>query len=248
MGPRRHTAWPISALVAAGLCAAAGAVAAPASVGFGDAASSAGFGDAASSAGLSALELSVDASGDALASWRQGGQSESVVLTAAGELSHATVLPSPDVSKPATLAGLADVAVLRRTPDGRLWALQEVQLGAGSPVELELARWRGAPTSLTLLSDGTRLHGTVSFQGSPVTGFSSTPSGKKLRIYVYLDCFACGGTSGWSPMIGVAPLAGGAFSVDLRPSWKSSRYRATVAGPNLGATLAPAAVTVLEVG
>jgi hypothetical protein len=230
--PRLATAL-ISALLT-GVSLGQTAASAPASVGVGS--------------GAREVKLSVDAAGDALVSWREDGQAQSVLLSAGGSLSHAMLLPGPDRSKPAALTGLADAAALRRTPDGRLWALQQVQLGAGAPVELELARWRGRPTTLTLSTGGTRLRGTVSFQGSPVSGFSPTPAGKRLRIYVYLDCFGCPGKPGWSPMLAVAPLANGSFTVYLRQSWAGSRYRATVAGPNLGATLAPAAVTVLDVG
>jgi len=37
----------------------------------------------------------------------------------------------------------------------------------------------------------------------------------------------------------VAPKADGSFGVLLRPSWLGRRYRATVAGPNVGTTYAP---------
>ena len=40
-------------------------------------------------------------------------------------------------------------------------------------------------------------------------------------------------------MLGVPPKTDGSFAVRLRPSWTGSRYRAAVAGPNLGAVLAP---------
>jgi hypothetical protein len=40
-------------------------------------------------------------------------------------------------------------------------------------------------------------------------------------------------------MIGVAPKADGSFAVLVRPEWRGRRYRASVAGPNLGTTLAP---------
>jgi hypothetical protein len=76
-----------------------------------------------------------------------------------------------------------------------------------------------------------------------VSGTGPTPSGKAVRIYVYLDCLGCAASpSGWSPMLGVAPRADGSFAVALRPNWAGRRYRATVAGPNLGTTLAPDAV------
>jgi hypothetical protein len=127
---------------------------------------------------------------------------------------------------------------VRRTPDGRLWALQAWQVVPG-PVELQLVHWQGAPTQLTLASGGTHLTGNLTYYGAPVTGTTFTLEGNHPRIYVYLDCFACGGKAGWTRMIGVAPKADGSFSVLLRPDWTGSRYRATVLGPNLGSTLAP---------
>jgi hypothetical protein len=86
----------------------------------------------------------------------------------------------------------------------------------------------------------------VSFGGKPVSGHSTTLAGLRPKIYVYLDCFGCGGQAGWSFMLGVAPRADGTFSVLLRASWKGSRYRATVAGPNVGTTYAPDAQTTIS--
>jgi hypothetical protein len=91
----------------------------------------------------------------------------------------------------------------------------------------------------TLAFDGQRLTGSAPFQGKPVTGYTSTLEGKRLRIYVYLDCLGCPGKTGWSRLIGVAPKADGTFRVFLKPSWLGRRYRATVAGPNVGTTFAP---------
>jgi len=193
----------------------------------------------------SQIVLRVDARGDALVTWRQDGSVDSVLVPPTGELSHGGSLRGPDVSRPAPLALVPDAVSVRRTPDGRLWALQELQLGAQSQLELDLSRWQGAPTKLTLSSDGTRLRGTLSFHGRPVSAHTFTLEGKKPRIYVFLDCFACPGKPGWSPMLGVAPQPDGSFAVYLRPSWKGSRYRATVAGPNSGSTFAPDAQTVI---
>jgi hypothetical protein len=61
-----------------------------------------------------------------------------------------------------------------------------------------------------------------------------------MRIYVYVDCFGCpAAPHGWSAMVGLRPKADGTFAARLRPSWRGSRYRAAVAGPNIGTTLAP---------
>ncbi len=158
--------------------------------------------------------------------WRQDGSVDSVLVPPTGELSHGGSLRGPDVSRPAPLGLVPDAVSVRRTPDSRLWSLQELQLGAQSQLELDLSRWQGAPTKLTLSSDGTRLRGALSFHGTPVSGHTFTLEGKKPRIYVFLDCFGCPGKPDWSAMLGVAPRSDGSFAVLLRPGWKGSRYRA----------------------
>jgi hypothetical protein len=181
--------------------------------------------------------LRVDAGGTAEVRWR----GDAVVVPPHGLLRHGGSLAGPDVSRRASVAGLALALAVRRTPDGMLWALQAWQLEPGGPTEVHLARWRGAPTMLTLATDGVRLTGAASFHGKPVTGRTFTLEGKRPRIYVYLECFACPAAHGakWARMIGVAPKADGSFAVRLRPEWTGKRYRATVAGPNLGTTFAP---------
>ncbi len=47
-------------------------------------------------------------------------------------------------------------------------------------------------------------------------------------------------------MLGVSPHPDGSFAVLLRPSWRGTRYRATVAGQNSGSTLAPDAQATLS--
>src|SRR5262249_9682263 len=143
-----------------------------------------------------------------------------------GQLFHGGSI-GPDVSRPAGPLVPFPLAV-RRTPDGTLWALQALD------GELHLARWKGEPTKLTLASDGTRVTGSASFHGKPVTGTTFTLEGKHPRIYVYLDCMGCPAAKPgqWGRMIGVAPHADGSFAVRLRPEWVGSHYRATVAGPN----------------
>jgi hypothetical protein len=46
-------------------------------------------------------------------------------------------------------------------------------------------------------------------------------------------------------MIGIPPRPDGSFRVFLRPGWKGTRFRATVAGPNIGTTFAPDAQLVI---
>jgi hypothetical protein len=192
--------------------------------------------------------LRVDAKGTAEVSWRSGGARQTVLVPARGLLTHGGSLAGADVSKPARVPGVPLALVLRRTPDGTLWALQAWQVQAGGPTEVHLARWKGAPTRLTLSSDGVRLTGTASFQGKPVTGHTFTLEGQHPRIYVYLDCLACPAAhgAGWGRMLGIAPKADGSFAVRLRPDWTGKKYRATVAGPNIGTTFAPDARVVVS--
>jgi hypothetical protein len=186
-----------------------------------------------------APRLAVDSRGTAQITWTQGGARQSVIVPMKGRLYHGGSLSGADVSRPAAGVRVPLAAIVRRGPGGTLYALQRWQVRPGGPVDLHLARWTGAPTVLHLETDGRRLTGSAEFHGKAVTGFTSTLEGKRLRIYVYLDCLGCPGASGWSRMVGVAPRADGTFAVLLRPSWAGRRYRATVAGPNLGTTFAP---------
>ena len=180
--------------------------------------------------------LRVDAKGNAEVSWTEGGVHKTVIVPAHGQLYHGGSLPDANVSRPATVPGLPFARVVRRTPDGRLWALQQWQPQPDEPVETHLARWRGAPTKITLAYDGARLSGTATFHGRPVTGRSYTLEGKRPRIYVYLDYLAGGS---WHRMLGVAPKRDGTFTAFVQPRWKGTRYRVTLLGPNVGADFAP---------
>jgi hypothetical protein len=188
---------------------------------------------------VAAPRLAVDSSGTAQITWTQAGAKESVIVPMKGKLYHGGSLTGADVSRPAAGVRLPLAVAVRRGPGGTLYALQRWQVQPGGPVDLHLARWTGPPTTIQLETDGRRLTGSAEFQGKPVTGFTSTLEGKRLRIYVYLDCLGCPGASGWSRMIGAAPKADGTFAVLLRPSWVGRRYRATISGPNLGTTFAP---------
>jgi hypothetical protein len=196
--------------------------------------------------------LRVDARGNAEVSWTDASGSRRFLLVPpSGRVFPGRRLSGADVSRPTSAVAIPLKVTLRRTPDGRLWALQSWRLRKGGPVELHLSRWRGAPTTLTLSAICCKygkdvLQGKASFQGRPVYGFSPTPEGKKMRAYAYLECFACSaGSGGWTPMLGVATRApGGAFSVLVRAKWDGTRYRARIMGPNRGTTLAPDAEAV----
>jgi hypothetical protein len=185
----------------------------------------------------SAPGLRVDAKGDAEITWTKGGVHHSFVVPPSGP-GYNGALPGADVSKPAQIT-LPMAVVVRQTPDGRLWALQQRTV-AGRPTSLDFSRWHGAPTQLTLGIVGPRIQGTAMFGGKPVHGVSNTLAGRPQREYVYIECYGCPGhPQSWIQMLGVQPKANGAFSVYLRPSWAGKKYRATVAGPNVGWSLAP---------
>jgi hypothetical protein len=184
--------------------------------------------------------LQVDSRGNALVSWTAQGTRRTLLVPAHGEVLPGGHLSGPDVSRAASVPGLPVARVVRRTADGRFWALQEWQPVAGGPRQLDFSRWSGEPTKVTLARDGKRLVGTATFQGRPLPPFSPTPEGKHVRTFVFVDCLGCPASrTTWRRLLGVAPKADGSFRFLLRPDWTGKRYRATVAGPNIGATLAP---------
>jgi hypothetical protein len=176
-------------------------------------------------------QLAVDAHGTVQVTWTAKGTMQAVLVPPKGQLAHGGALAGHDVSKRSPVRVPLALAV-RRGPDGTLYALQQWQVSPNGPQELHLARWRGPLPKLKLAVEGQRLTGSATYQGRPLTGFSTTLEGKRLRIYAFLDCFGCpAAPQGWSRMIGVAPRADGTFRVLLRAEWLGKRYRATVAGP-----------------
>lgn len=188
--------------------------------------------------------LRVDAKGTAEVTFRSGGGADTVIVPARGRLYHGGSLSGPDVSRRVSLPKLPFALVVKRTPDGRLWALQRMRVKPGGPVDLHLARWRGQPTKIELVRNGDRLEGRASFDGRGVSGTSYTLEGKRPKIYVYLDHYAGGA---WRRMLAVAPKPDGSFSAFLRPAWRAAtRYRATMLGPNVGLSFAPDAETIIS--
>jgi hypothetical protein len=184
--------------------------------------------------------LRVGADGAAEVGWTAGGVRRTLLVPPHGQVFPGGKLATPDVSKPVDRPPF--FLSRRRTPDGRSWGLQAWRVTPRGPVELHLSRWRGVPTVVMLAVSGSRLTGRATFQGRPLHGYSPTPEGKQVRVTVYLDCFGCPGTVGWSRLLGVFPRADGTFSAFLKPAWRGTSYRATVAGPNLGTRLAPDAL------
>lgn len=190
--------------------------------------------------------LAVDARGNALVTWTQAGARRTLFIPPSGRYLPGGRLTGPDVSTPATVAGLAYARVVRRTPDGRLWALQAWRVQKGGPVELRFARWQGAPTSVEGEVGPDGLGGRATYAGKGVFGTSPTTAGTPIRHFALVDCQGCPGAPGWSRLIAV-PLAGprGSYSVTLFPKRRGERYRVSVTGPNRGWAYAPDATVVV---
>lgn len=191
--------------------------------------------------------LKVDARGYAEVSWTEAGARRTLLIPPEGRYFPGGRVTGPDVSRPTDAAGVPLAVVVRRTPDGRLWALQEWQTAPRGPRELRFSRWQGAPTSLEAAVEGDQLSGTASFAGKGVYGTSPTTAGKAVTHFAFVDCEGCPGTSGWARLLGVR-LEGprGAFALKLTPRRLGSRYRVTVPGPNRGWTYAPDATVVVS--
>lgn len=185
--------------------------------------------------------LRVDARGTAQVTFMSGGRADTVIVPSHGQLSHGGSIGT-DASRKVAGPKVPSSIVVKRTPDGRLWALQTMQVSPGGPLDLHLARWSGEPTRLELsVADGA-LVGRATFHGKGVSGNSYTLEGKHPKIYVYLDYFSAGA---WHRMLGVAPKPDGSFTVSLRPAWQAaSRYRASMLGPNISSTFAPDAEAI----
>jgi hypothetical protein len=188
--------------------------------------------------------LRVDGAGNAEVSWTAGGVRRYVFVPPTGRVYPGRRLTAVDVSRSSSAVALPFRRVLRRTPDGRLWALQAWRVQPGGPVELRFSRWRGAPPKVTITTeqrfDGERLTGRATFAGQPVPLFSPTPEGKRIRSYAYVDRAT---TSGWSRIAGVATGSDGSFRLFIPAGKLGSRYRAVLPGPNIGTTLAPDAAS-----
>jgi len=196
--------------------------------------------------------LRVDAQGYAEVSWKDSaGVRKYLLIPPRGRVLPGGRLPGRDVSRPTRAVSVPFKKVLRRTPDGRYWALQAWQVVKGGPIDLRFSRWSGEPTLLTAQTeccrnDGETLTGLASFQGKALFGSSPTTAGKQVRIFAYVDCDSCLGAGGWQRLAGVPPRSpDGSFSLFVRPAWLAARYRVVLAGPNLGATYAPDALAVV---
>jgi hypothetical protein len=184
--------------------------------------------------------LRVDAHGTAEVSWTAAGVRRYLLVPPTGRVYPGRQLLARDVSVSTAAVVLPFRRVLRRTPDGRFWALQTWRLQPGGPVELRFSRWRGEKPRVTLETRpqyaGEVLSGDATFAGRPVPLYSPTPEGKRIRSYVHLDRWT---GRGWSRLTSVAIRADGTFRYFAGAGAAAMRYRALLPGPNIGATLAP---------
>ena len=192
--------------------------------------------------------LRVDARGYAEVSWSAGGRREYLLVPPTGKFLPGGRLSRPDVSRASTAVAIPYLRVLRRTPDGRYWALQTWRVAFSKSTELRFSRWRGDPTRITLASQPSGntelLTGRASFQGRAVTGSSPTNAGKLILHSAFFDCFACG-AAGWLRFTARKTSADGSFAVTVPLNRRGTKYRVSITGPNRGASLAPdAAATV----
>ena len=199
----------------------------------------------ATNAGRPALR--VNARGEAEASWTAGGVRRYLLVPARGRFLPGRRLSGRDVSRPVATPSIPYRRALRRTPDGRLWALQAWRVAFAKSTELRFSRWRGAPTEISLEATPQGqtevLAGTATFQGRPVTGTSPTNAGKPILLSAFFDCFGCG-TNGWFRFNARRTASDGSFGVTVPLNRRGSRYRVSITGPNRGATLAPDASAV----
>lgn len=194
--------------------------------------------------GVQSGSLRVDARGNAEIAWSAGGARRTLLVPLRGKSLPGGKLSGADVSRAAS-APIPFRKVVRRTPDGWLWALQAWSTAPGGPVELRFSRWQGAPMTVTLAAepkyDTELLTGGATFAGTPAAGYSVTPEGTRVRVTAYVDCF-CGGV--WTRISGVAVRADGSFRLLVRKGFLGARYRAIVTGPTRATTQVPDGMAV----
>jgi hypothetical protein len=184
--------------------------------------------------------LKVDAKGNTEISYTSEGERRTVLVPVKGAVLPGGRIATADVSKAAKKPTLPNMKVLRRGPGGWLYALQTWP-SRGGPVELRFSRWKGAPTKLTFTARNVRrgisLQGRVTVAGKPIPIRSRVPGGMFQREYVYLDQRIAGQ---WKILGGVAVKRNGSYQrVVYLAGPTGSRFRASVAGPNVGTTYAP---------
>ena len=164
---------------------------------------------------------------------------KTVLVPVKGPVVYGGTLAGPDVSKAVSSPKLPYLKVCRSGTGGWIYALQTWPARVGPP-ELRFSRWQGAPTKLTLTAKraggGIALTGKVTYAGKPIPTSSAAPGGLKVREYVFIDQQVAGK---WKTVSGVTVKSNGTYKHMLYGGRAGDGFRASVAGPNIGAVYAP---------
>lgn len=179
--------------------------------------------------------LHVNVRGTAEVRWIAGGERRyAVVRRGAFCAKEGVRMEGRDVSRETSGVQIPFKKVVKRTPDGAIWALQVWRHRPGRPRELRFSRWNGSPPHLTARATCCRedrqvVRGRVTYHRKAIA-----------RATVYVDCFACAGKQhGWTRLTRKRTTQNGRFSLVIPPRWEGARYRATLLGPNFGWVRAP---------
>jgi hypothetical protein len=188
-----------------------------------------------------APSLRVDAHGNAEVSWTSGGRKATMLVPASGPATASATLTGEDVSSAVRGDHIPFQRVLRWTPSGWYYALQAWRVDPDGPVALRFARWRGVPTEVSLKAEksgsgGVRLSGHATLDERPL------PHTARDR-FVYLETLVHGA---WQRIDRIALSRSASYARAVPKRLLGDSYRATVLGPNVGATYAPDASSVVD--
>jgi hypothetical protein len=182
--------------------------------------------------------LRVDAAGNAEVSWTSRGKRMTVLVRRGGREVTGGKLAGADVSRPVAGSQIPFQLAIRTGPGGWYYALQSWRRTSGGPVELRFSRWQGVPTEVSLTASqtvgGIRLVGRATIDGRSVRGVP--------RPRVYVDALA---GADWSRLWSAPLTLSGSYTWLVPKGQAADSFRATVAGPNVGATYAPDASMVV---
>ena len=176
--------------------------------------------------------LRINAAGTAEVSWADAlGARHYALIPSDGRCArHGLRMRGRDVSERVWGVRIPFATVVKRTPDGALWALQRWRRRLDAPPELRFSRWRGAPARLTAYVACCRrgqsfVHGRVTYHARAVLG-----------ARVYIDALR---RDGWARIAAAGTGLRGRYHFVIPRDAQGSRYRVTLLGPNFGWVRAP---------
>ena len=196
----------------------------------------AGFASVCVASGGERPALRVNAAGSAEVGWTDAtGTRHYALIPAAGRCAqHGVRMRGRDVSERVSRVPIPFATVVKRTPDGALWALQRWRRRLDRPPELRFSRWRGAPARPTADATCCRrgrpfVRGRVTYHGRAVVG-----------ARVYIDALrSARNRDGWSRVSVARTGSNGRYRFVIPRDAQGSRYRVTLLGPNFGWVRAP---------